>query len=371
LKKATFYFLCVGTPSDKEGAIDLSYIKDASLMLGHSLRNHSNEYSVVVVKSTVTPGTTLGIVKPVIEAASKIRFGEELGLAMNPEFLIEGSALQDMMHPDRLVIGEFDNKSGEAVMKLYERLYAGRSPSIIRTSTVNAEFIKYASNAFLATKISFINTIANIAQRVPGADVKIIAQGMGLDKRIGEKFLNAGVGYGGSCFPKDVRAFTHFSKKLGAGSELFSTVDKINIQQATKVVEYAASLAGNLRGKKVTLLGLAFKPDTDDIREAPSVRIIRELMDQGVGTISVYDPKAKGNIRQIFGDKLVYCDSSSDAISGADLCILVTEWEEFKKLKPEDFKTFMRTPVVIDGRRIFDPALFPKTMIFGAVGLGA
>ena len=351
LTSSKIMFLTVGTPSDKDGNIDLSYVKGASRTLGEALQN-SDQYDLVVVKSTVTPGTTENVVKPLIETASGKKFGSGLGLAVNPEFLREGSALRDMMHPDRLVIGEFDRKAGETLVKLYERFYGSDLPPILRTNTVNAEFIKYASNAFLAAKISFINTIANIAYNISGADVKIIAKGMGLDKRIGEGFLNAGVGYGGSCFPKDMRALINFSSKQGYEPGLLSKVDEVNNQQALEIVDCASEMTGGLQEKKIALLGLSFKPDTDDIREAPSLKIIQGLLDRGTETIAVHDPAAMNNVKQVFGNRLEYCLDVLETIKGADCCILATEWDVFRKLAPEDFLQLMRNPVLIDGRRL-------------------
>lgn len=847
LKLSDISFICVGTPSNSAGEIDLAYIRDVSERLGIALRNHS-EYHLVVVKSTVIPETTEHVVKPIIERSSGKKVGNELGLAMNPEFLKEGSALQDMLNPDRLVIGESDSKAGNTLLRLYEHVYPGRMPIVVRTNIVNAEFIKYASNSFLATKISFINTIANIANIVPGADVEIIAKGIGLDKRIGEGFLRSGLGYGGSCFtadetvftlnspnvvserfdslfassgrfvrgdfvkvatprdlrvlafdlnsgqpvlarvraitqrhydgdmvtiktsmgrslrvtadhpivlhkgdgafeirqaekiipgdrlmalcqlpsveqsdplnliellqgselekdayvvpidnsfreqydkfasaipaeifrypneikrhnrmslllfkrlreagklnvpaeklrlytakgaatiinaviqvdadffrlcgyylaeghistdvhadrravrhriafsfneneteyitdlrrilcrwgmkyidrrstyalttvvssrifawlirdilrcgvrsedkqlpsiafnvspelryelvrgafsgdgavtpvqgnrnlmleyatvsksladgmalllqtigvvvsirtrwmnkstqpayilrvsgyeqlvklknvfglkhqakiekilngydrpgivqrgfnrypsyatlsvreairehvrttvysmetstgtlitssglishncfPKDVRALIQASKKIGYEPDLLSSVENVNNSQPGRVIDYAKKLLGGMEGRKVAILGLSFKPDTDDIREAASVKIIKELIESRVGEISVYDPAAMENIRRLFGDRLHYAPNPKEAIRDADCCILVTEWKEFKGLKPEDFKSQMRSPVLIDGRRIFDSEEFSKSLTFAAVGLG-
>jgi UDPglucose 6-dehydrogenase len=362
-------FIAVGTPSGLDGSLDLSYVREAAQMLGAASAKFE-AYQLVVVKSTVTPGTTSQMVKPLVEASSGKKFGKEFGLATNPEFLREGSALMDIREPDRLIIGEYDERSGDALLALYRKVYRDRELSIIRTNLVNAEFIKYASNSFLATKISFANTIADIAARVPDADIKTIVEGMGLDKRIGASFLGAGVGYGGSCFPKDTRALIDFSKKVGVEPVLLSSVENVNTHQAAKAVEFAKEVLGDLKGKKIALLGLSFKPDTDDIREAPSLRIIQQLLDAGVATISVYDPAAMDNVRKIFGNALEYKDRALEAIKGANCCILVTEWREFKELKPEDFASLMRTPVLIDGRRIYDPVQYSRNIKFRAVGLG-
>ncbi len=243
-------------------------------------------------------------------------------------------------------------------------------PPVLRTNTVNAEFIKYASNAFLATKISFINTIANIAYNIPGADVGVIAKGMGMDRRIGEEFLNAGVGYGGSCFPKDTNALINFSRSHRADSDLLICVQEMNNNQPLLVVRYADAMVGGIDGKRIALLGLSFKPETDDIREAPSLKIINELLVRNAERISVFDPAAMENVKGIFGDRLRYCENPIEALRDADCCILITEWSIFKELRPEDFVHNMRNPILIDGRRVFDPTTFSKRIKFRAVGVG-
>lgn len=368
LGDSDIYFITVGTPSMKDGSIKLDYLRNAARSLGKTLKSKEG-YQVVVVKSTVIPGTTRDVVRPVIESESGRAFGHNLGLAMNPEFLKEGSALNDMANPDRVVIGEFDKQSGDALEKLYRQVYSDLSPPVVRTSIINAEFIKYASNAFLASKISFINTIANIAQRVPDADVQQIAYGMGFDKRIGKQFLSAGLGYGGSCFSKDLKALVSFSEVLGYTPELLLKVENVNEGQAIHAVELAKQQLGSLNGKKVAILGLAFKPDTDDIRDAVSLRLIKALI--GAGTkISVYDPLAIGNIEEEMGTAITYSKTAREAIRGTDCCFIVTEWSEFRSLKQADFVTAMRTPVIIDGRRLFKPEEFSSPVRYSAIGLG-
>jgi UDPglucose 6-dehydrogenase len=363
-------FLTVGTPgNDRDGSIDLSYIKSASGVVGRALSS-SDGYRLVVVKSTVVPGTTENIVKPILESSSGKKAGEGFGLAVNPEFLKEGSAVRDMFEPDRLVIGEYDRKSGDVLEELYAAFYRGKMPPLLRTNLVNAELIKYANNAFLATKISFINTIANIAQRVEGADVNVIAKGIGLDNRIGARFLNAGLGFGGSCLPKDVKALAAFSKQMGYDPVLVDTSNEVNAKQPLVALELAKKSLGTLRGKKIAVLGLSFKPNTDDIREAVSLPIIRAALDEGA-SLSVYDPQAMPNVSKLFGNKIVYAESAAKTLEGADCCIIVTEWDEFRKLGPEDFASRMRNSVVIDGRRVFDPGDFKsRVREFAAVGLG-
>ena len=229
--------------------------------------------------------------------------------------------------------------------------------------------IKYASNSLLATKISFINTIANLCEKIPGADVKIVAQAVGLDKRIGPLFLNAGLGYGGSCFPKDVKALIAQAKNLGYHLTLLEEVENINKTQPLKAIQFCKELLGNLKGKHIAILGLAFKPDTDDMREARAIPIINQLIKEGA-KVTAYDPVATPTAKTIFKDKIEYANSTIECLKNAECCILVTEWDEFKKLTPEDFIQNMKQPVLIDGRRIYNPEEFSKKLKFAAIGLG-
>jgi UDPglucose 6-dehydrogenase len=288
---------------------------------------------------------------------------------MNPEFLRQGSAFQDTVSAERVVVGSFDKKSGDKVEHLYKDFYSGHVPPIIRTTLSTAELIKYASNAMLATKISFINTIANLCEKIPGADVKVVATAMGLDKRIGPLFLDAGLGYGGSCFPKDVKALIACSKKFGYSPELLESTENVNKKQPLKAMEFCKQQLGSLDGKRIAILGLAFKPDTDDMREARVIPIVTSLLNEGALVVA-YDPVAIPIAKKIFRNKIKYARSAIDCLKDADCSILVTEWPEFKKLEPEDFIKNMRHPILIDGRRIYDYHVFGKKMKFIAIGLG-
>jgi len=361
-------FITVGTPSKRDGSADLSYVEGSAEEIGRALSSKSS-YHLVVVKSTVILGTTEKIVKPILERSSRKRCGIDFGLCVNPEFLREGSALHDTFNPDRIVIGEHDKRSGDMLEAFYREFYAEKMPPVIRTTPINAELIKYANNAFLATKISFINTIANICERIPGADITVVAKGIGLDRRIGPLFLNAGLGYGGSCLPKDLRALIQFSKNLGYEPKLLEAMESVNISQPQRAIELCKKLLGELRGKRVAILGPAFKPNTDDMREAPSIAIIRQLLKEGAKVVA-YDPAAIPNAKAIFKDEIEYANSAIECLKNADCCILVTEWEEFKKLKPEDFLQNMCTPILLDGRRLFDPEEFSRKIMFMAIGLG-
>lgn len=361
-------FIAVGTPNRLDGSIDLTYIKSASEEIGEVLAD-KEEYHVVVVKSTVAPCTTQNTVKPLLEKHSNKRCGVDFGLCMNPEFLREGSAIYDTLHPDRIVIGEYDKRSGNILEDLYRRFHRKEIPPILRTNLTNAELIKYANNAFLATKISFINTIANICEKTPEADVTIIAKGIGLDRRISPHFLRAGLGYGGSCFPKDVKALIAYSKEIGYEPQLIESVEEVNQLQPLKVVETLKGLIGEIKHKRIAILGLAFKPDTDDMREAVSIKIINKLLKEEA-EISAYDPAATDNAKKIFGEKITYASSMEKCLHKADCCIVVTEWDKFKTLRPEDLKN-MRTRALIDGRRITDPEKFKDGIKYAAIGLGS
>jgi len=361
-------FIAVGTPSKPDGSIDLRYVERSAGEIGKALKKKKT-YHLVVVKSTIVPGTTENVVKPAVEKRSGKCCGVDLGLCVNPEFLREGSALQDTLYPDRIIIGEHDRKSGDILESLYKDFYGESMPPMIRTNLPVAELIKYANNAFLATKVSFINTIANICEKIPGADVTVVAQGVGLDKRIGPLFLEAGLGYGGSCLPKDVKALIAFSRGLGYNPLLLKVVEDMNIFQPYRAVELAKKHLGDLHNKRIALLGLAFKPDTDDMREASSTKIVSKLLEEGAKIIA-YDPAATNNAKKIFGDKIEYAPSAIKCISGADCCIIATEWYEFKKLKPQDFIQHMKSPIIIDGRRIYDPKQFNQKLKFKTIGLG-
>jgi UDPglucose 6-dehydrogenase len=362
-------FNAVGTPSKPDGSIDLQFVKSSALDIGKALRR-KDAYHLTVVKSTVVPGTTQDVVKPILEKESKKKCGPYFGLCMNPEFLRQGSAFEDTLHTDRIVIGEFDKRSGDFLNDVYQDFYGKDLPPTIRTTLSTAELIKYASNSLLATKISFINTMANLCEKICGADVTVVAKAMGLDKRIGPLFLNAGLGYGGSCFPKDVKALIACSKNLGYPLNLLEEVEDVNKKQPLKAIELCRELLGHsLKGKHVAILGLAFKPDTDDMREARVIPIINEFLAEGA-VVTAYDPVAMSVGKNIFKNGIRYANSTVECLKGADCCVLVTEWDEFKKLKPDDFIKNMRQPVLVDGRRIYDPAVFSRKMRFRAIGLG-
>ncbi len=360
-------FLTVGTPSQPDGSIDLSHIKNATEDLGNALSDKSG-YHLVVVKSTVVPGTTNGTVKRFLEQSSRKTIGSELGLCANPEFLKEGTAIDDALHPDKIVIGSNDKRSASELTKLYRRFYGSKLPPVIMTSPEAAELVKYASNAFLATKVSFINTIANIAEQIPGVDVGTIAEAIGLDPRIGPQFLKAGPGYGGSCFHKDLQALINYSQNKNYDPLLFRATEETNEQQASRVVVLAEKLLGSLSSKRVAVLGLSFKKDTDDIREAASIRVINHLKKKGAQVVA-YDPMAIPNTKKKLLDQIDYAENAHSALKGADCAIIMTEWNHIRKLKAKDFQAYMKTPNIVDARRIYNPEEF-SGLNYLSIGLG-
>ena len=344
IENSELCFICVPTPSKPDGSIDLAYIKNVSEAVGKRI---PKRHYVVVIKSTVVPGTTDAIVIPLIEKASGKKIGSDFGVCMNPEFLREGSAIYDCENPDRIVIGESDKLSGD----LLQKLYSNHTCQIIRTNNKIAELTKYTSNAFLATKITFANEIGNICKKLD-VDVYEVMKIVSLDKRISPHFLNAGIGFGGSCFPKDVAAIVAKSKEIGHEAKMLSQVLYSNKEQRLKIVELLEKRLNDVKGKKISVLGLSFKPGTDDIRDAPSIDIIKFLKERGAKVVA-YDPKASENMKKIHGD-IEYKKSSQDALKGSDACLILTEWDEFKGLKDKDFN-LMSKRVIIEGRKILNP----------------
>jgi UDPglucose 6-dehydrogenase len=343
LKNAEFAFIAVGTPSGDDGEADLNYVHAAAKGIAKSV----NQPIIVVNKSTVPVGTG----DSVSEIINKARGDNEwkFSVVSNPEFLREGSAIADFMNPDRIVLGSTDTKAAQEVAKLYQPLRT----TVLITNIRTAEMIKYASNAFLATRISFINEIANICDEL-GADVREVADGMGMDNRIGRSFLDAGLGWGGSCFPKDVKALAHMAVLHNTQPQLLQAVMDINRNQRRRVVyKLRKVLGGSLADKSVGILGLSFKPNTDDMREAPAVEIIHLLENEGAA-VRAYDPQAMENARKELPANIQLCETPYQVAEGADALVLATEWNEFKQLDFKKIYQLMNTPVLVDGRNQWD-----------------
>ncbi len=334
-------FICVGTPPKVTGETDIKYVEAVAKEIAQTM----NSYKIIVHKSTV-PVETGERVKKIIK--DNIKQNVDFDVVSNPEFLREGTAIEDTMKPDRIVIGADTEKPIEIMKKLYSPI---KAPLII-TDIRSAELIKHASNSFLATKISFINAIAQICE-LSGADVERVAEGMGYDKRIGRSFLNAGIGYGGFCFPKDVQAFIKIAESYGYDFQLLKATHKINQEQKQYFVKKVKNALKDVKDKKIGVLGLSFKPNTDDMRFAPSVYIIQELQKEG-GKIKAYDPEAMEKAKSILND-VEFCKDPYEVAKDSDALLLVTEWDEFKELDLKKIKSLLRNPLIIDGRNIYNP----------------
>ncbi len=348
--KCKIIFVAVNTPPLKDGSADLCYVEAVSREIAENMR----DYRVVVSKSTVPVDTGKWIKKTIEKYISE---GIEYDVASNPEFLREGKAIDDFLNPDRIVIGVESKRAEEKLLELYEPLKD--KTRILVTNIASAELIKHASNSFLAMKISYINAVANVCEKT-NADIKEVALGMGLDKRIGSSFLEAGVGFGGSCFPKDLSAFIKISEKLGLDFSMLKEVQKINENQIKIIIEKVRSAIWNLRGKTIGVLGLAFKPDTDDMRNAPSINIIKQLVDEGAN-VRAYDTIAQKNAEKILPKEVKYCSSIYESAKGSDALLILTDWQEIKEMDIEKIKKeLVSPPTIVDGRNIFEPGEMKK-----------
>lgn len=334
-------FIAVGTPSLDNGGVDISQVEQVVGMIGETM----DGYRLIVDKSTVPPGTSVRV-----SAIIKERYDGEFDVASNPEFLREGSAIYDFMHPDRVVIGTASTKAGDMLVELYKPLEA----MVVQTDVPTAEMIKYASNAYCSMGISFINSVASICEKV-GADVTKVSEAMRYDKRIGvHAFIDAGIGYGGSCFPKDTKGFVAISQELGVPFEILEAVEKVNYRQRELFIDKILATAGDVKGMTVAVWGLAFKPMSDDMREAPSVTVIKALQKRGAA-IRAFDPVARVTAEAVLPD-IEYAETPLSATAGAGALVIVTEWDEFKNIDKAQLKESLEKPVVIDGRNIYDPA---------------
>jgi len=357
LAQAEFVFIAVDTPSGTEGEADLRSVRAAASSIAAAM-----DHPLIIVNKSTVPIGTGDWVADIINRHR--RNGVDFWVVSNPEFLREGSAVHDFLNPDRVVLGSMSREAAEKVAQLYLPL---RAPIIV-TDLRTAEMIKYASNAFLASRISFINEIASICERL-GADVKEVAAGMGYDKRIGPAFLDAGLGFGGSCFPKDVRALAHMAAIHGCHPQLLRAVLEINADQRRMVVQKLRELLGGLDERTIGILGLAFKPNTDDMREAPALELIHLLQHEGA-RVKAYDPVAMDNARRVLPE-ITYCADPYQVAEGADALVVATEWNEFKHLDLERVHKAMRRPVVVDGRNIYDPeAMIALGFTYRGVGRG-
>ncbi|MBQ7426429.1 MAG: UDP-glucose/GDP-mannose dehydrogenase family protein [Prevotella sp.] len=340
-------FSAVGTPPDEDGSADLKYV----LAVARQFGQHINKYTILVTKSTVPVGTAKKVKAAIQEELDRRGVEVPFDVASNPEFLKEGAAIKDFMSPDRVVVGTESEKAREVMTRLYKPFLINNF-RVIFMDIPSAEMTKYAANAMLATRISFMNDIANLCERV-GANVDSVRKGIGTDTRIGSKFLYAGCGYGGSCFPKDVKALVHTGLDNGYHMEVIEAVERVNEKQKSIVYDKIIKAVGSVKGKTIAIAGLAFKPETDDMREAPALIVIDRLLKDGA-TVRVFDPIAMDECRRRIGDSVTYCKNMYDAADGADVFALMTEWRQFRMPSWNVIKKVMTGNVVIDGRNIYD-----------------
>ncbi len=340
-------FSAVGTPPDEDGSADLKYV----LAVARQFGQHINKYTILVTKSTVPVGTARKVKAAIQDELDKRGIEVPFDVASNPEFLKEGAAIKDFMSPDRVVVGTESEKAREVMTRLYKPFLINNF-RVIFMDIPSAEMTKYAANAMLATRISFMNDIANLCERV-GANVDHVRKGIGTDARIGTKFLYAGCGYGGSCFPKDVKALVHTGLENGYHMEVIEAVERVNEKQKSIVYDKIIQMAGDVKGKTVAIIGLAFKPETDDMREAPALVVIGKLLADGA-TVRVFDPVAMDECRRRIGDSVTYCKNMYDAADGADVFALLTEWRQFRMPSWNVIKKVMTGNVIVDGRNIYD-----------------
>ena len=353
-------FVCVDTPLMMDGMVDLSGVIDVSKAIGSMLLNKNN-YHTIVIKSTVPPGTTMEVVRPILERYSRKFAGEGFGLCVCPEFLQEGTSVQDSIEPSRLIIGVMDERTRGILMELYEDFHC---PKLFKDPNT-AEMIKYCTNSFLATKISFANEFANLCEKL-GVDVDDMFEGVSLDNRIAPHFFGAGIGYGGSCLPKDTRGLLKFANSMGVDMKVLSAVDKVNRAQVFRLIEILREY-GAVEGKIVSVLGLAFKPGTDDVRGTLAIPVIETLLVEGA-KVKAYDPKANDRFKGVgIGGNITFYGNYREALLDSHAVLFLTEWSHFKNITEEEFLELMSFPLIIDGRRIFKGVIFDKA-IYRTIG---
>ena len=363
IKNCNMIFVTVGTPQKSNGAIELSMIKEAITSIGRIIAKSKNN-PIILIKSTVTPGTIQNIILPILEKRSGKKAGKDFGLISNPEFLQESNAIKDTKFPHVIVLGGYQTRFMKKTKNFFSKLHP--NVPIIITNHQTAEMIKYANNSFLATKISFINQLSNICQNIPGVNIDDIAKTIGLDPRIGDTFLNAGPGYGGSCLPKDMKALINFAEKVGINPTLLNAVEKTNQRQIENIISLMEKSLGMLALKRLTILGTAFKPNTDDVRDSIAIELIKKLVKKKA-RITIYDPKAMKNTMKIFGGKIIYAKSITNALNNSQCVIMMTHWKQFEALNNNSIKR-MKRKFIIDCRRILSKKELDAE--YYAIGIG-
>jgi UDPglucose 6-dehydrogenase len=360
-------FIIVPTPSEEHGGFSTKYVEIAARNTAEVLKS-KNAFHVVAITSTVLPGATEMVIKPLLEAVSGKKCGVDFGLCYNPEFIALGSVIRDLASPDAVLIGESDPRSGELLVGVYKTV-CDNDPPIVRTTFYNAEVAKLALNVFITTKISLANAFAEICEQLPGGDVDTVTKFLGLDSRVGPKYLKGGLGYGGPCFPRDNLAFITLARQLNIQAQLQEATHQVNRHQNERIARLIQQKLGDLKGKTIALLGMTYKPNTDVVEESASLETAKRLLEEGA-SLRIYDPAGKDAARQALGDKnVVYANSARDCLKGAELCILATPWEEFKSLTAEDFINYMQKPLLLDCWRFFDRQTFAGKVDYFALGL--
>jgi len=369
IENSEITFILVPTPSEKDGGFSTKYAEIAAKNIAEVLKSKS-AFHVVVITSTVLPGATETVIKPILENVSGKKCGIDFGLCYNPEFIALGSVIKDLAAPDAILIGESDTKSGDLLAEVYKTVCTNNPPTV-RTTFYNAELAKLSLNVFVTTKITLANTFAELCEQLPGGDVDAVTKFLGMDSRIGPKYLKGGLGFGGPCFPRDNLAFIALARQLNVQARLQEATHQVNIHQNERVVNLIQKKVGDIHGKRIAILGITYKTDTDVVEESASLEVAKRLLEEGA-SLRVYDPGGSNTARQVLGDKgIIYATSARDCLAGAQLCILATPWEEFKNLTPEDFLTYMKKPLLLDCWRFFDQQKFAGKVDYFALGLNS
>jgi UDPglucose 6-dehydrogenase len=367
VKNTDATFMVVPTPSMPDGSFTAKYAEAAAEQLAAGIKSKKG-YHLVVLTSTVLPGTTDSRIKPLLERISGKKCGRDFGLCYSPEFIALGAVIRNFLKPDVVLIGESNAKAGESLEDIYKNV-CENNPPIVRMTIQNAELAKISLNAYVTMKISFANTLAEMAEKIPNGNADAICEMLGFDSRIGRKYLSGGMAYGGPCFPRDNKAFAYFARQINCQARLAEATDAENAHQNQRIVALAKEKIGTIQGKRIAMLGLTYKPDSEVTEESAAVKIAAALVKEGA-KLTAYDPAGISNARKMLGDKgIIYAASVKECLKDADFCILTTPWNEFKNLKPGDFTGAMKTPALLDCWRLYDAAEFSKKMEYTALGL--
>jgi UDPglucose 6-dehydrogenase len=369
VENSSITFILVPTPSEKDGGFSTKYAEEAARNIGVALKD-KNDFHIVVLTSTVMPGSTETVIKPILEKASGKKCGVDFGLCYNPEFIALGSVIKDLASPDAVLIGESDKKSGDMLAEVYKTVCTN-NPPVARMSPYSAELAKLALNVFVTTKISLANAFTEICEQLPGGDIDAVTKFLGMDSRIGPKYLKGGLGYGGPCFPRDNLAFIYLAKQLNTEAWLQDATHRVNRHQNERIAGLIQQKLGGFKNKTIAILGITYKPNTDVVEASASLETARELLKKGA-SLRIYDPAGNGNAQRVLGNtNIVYASSVKECLKGTQLCILATPWDEFKSLTPDDFITGMEKPVLLDCWRLFDRQKYASKMDYFALGINS